>query len=374
MKKIKRNILLNPGPATTTDAVKRAMVVPDICPREKEFGMIIRQIQKDLTKIVNGGKEHISVLFAGSGTATMDAVINSVVPPRRKIAIVINGAYGQRMMKIAQVYKIPYVEIDFGTGGKVDLKKVNRILKKDKKIDCLAVVHHETTTGILNPIKQIGELSKRYGCTYIVDAISSYAGIPIDIKKCKIDFLMSTSNKCIQGMAGAAFLICNKKSLEKIRNYPPRSFYLNLYQQYKFFKETGQTPFTPPVQVIYALKEAIKEYFREGGKNRYKRYTENWKTLRKGMLDLGFKLLHEEKDESHLLFTILDPDSRNFSFEMLHDLLYKRGFTIYPGKIGKSKTFRLANIGAINKKDIQNFLKALSQVLKSMNVNLLRHD
>jgi 2-aminoethylphosphonate aminotransferase len=369
MKKIKRNILLNPGPATTTDTVKYSLVVPDICPREEEFSHIMDGIRKDLVKIVNGNDTYTSILFAGSGTAVMDSVINSVVPGNKKIAIIVNGAYGERFVKIAQSYKIPCVPIEFDWGEELDLKKIEGILKKDKSIGCVALVHHETTTGILNPLNEVGELAKKFDCVYIVDAISSFAGIPIDIQDSHADFLLSTSNKCIQGIAGIAFIICKKSALESIKNYEKRSYYLDLYQQYSYTEETGQTPFTPPVQVMYALQQAIKEYFDEGGEQRYIRYTENWRTLRSGLIDLGFTLLLPEESESHILLTVLEPKDPNYNFDQMHDYLYQRGFTVYPGKI-KEKSFRLATMGAIYRDDIKDFLKGLEYYLKEYSIFL----
>ena len=370
MKPVKRNILLNPGPATTTDSVKYAQIVPDICPREREFGEIMRQIRKDLVKIVKGDESYTSILFAGSGTAMMDACISSVVSPNKKIAIINNGAYGKRMVRIAEAYQIPYVELYFKWGEMPDLQKITESLEKDKNIACLSMVHHETTTGMLNPIKDIGNIVKKNNSVFIVDTISSFAGVPIDIKDCKIDFMMSTSNKCIQGMAGLSFVICRRQELEKMKDYPKKSFYLNLYQQYDYFEKKGEMRFTPPVQVTYALRQAIKEYFKEGGENRYKRYTQNWKTLRKGLQEIGFKFLLTEGDESHILITILEPEDLNYNFDKMHDLLYEKGFTIYPGKIGKKGTFRLANMGAIDYKDIEGFLVALKDTLRQMGVNL----
>ena len=205
---------------------------------------------------------------------------------------------------------------------------------------------------------------------FIVDTVSSFVGIPINIKDYKIDFMFSTSNKCIQAMAGLAFVICRRDELEKTKKYPPRSFYLNLFQQYDFFERTGQMQITPPVQVIYALRQAIKEYFEEGTENRYKRYSGNWKILRAGLKRRGFKFLLDEKDESHMLMTILEPEDPNYDFDRMHDLLYERGFTIYPGKLGDKKTFRLANMGAINEGDIEHFLMALDETLKEMDVTL----
>ena len=369
---VKRNILLNPGPATTTDTVKQAQVAPDICPREKEFGEMMSSIRKDLVKIAGGDKNYTSVLFGGSGTAVMDSVVNSVVPHDKKILIINNGAYGERLINIAKAYKIDFVELRFECGTKIDLEQIKSILKKDGEISCVAVTHHETTIGILNPIEEIGEITKQNNCTFIVDTISSFAGIPFSIIKCNIDFMMSTSNKCIQGMAGVGFVICNKNKLIKTKNYSRRSFYLNLYDQYEYFEKNNQMRFTPPVQVLYALRQAIDEFFEEGAENRYKRYCKNWETLVNGMEKLGFKrLLNNDDEESHILTTFLDPDDSNYNFEKMHDLLKEKGFTIYPGKLRDEKTFRLANMGAIDYKDIESFLITLNETLKEMRIKNL---
>lgn len=368
---LKRNILLNPGPATTTDTVKHAQVVPDICPREKEFGAVMKEVREDLVRIAQGNEDHTSILFAGSGTLVMEATISSVAPPNRKILIINNGAYGERMLKIAETYGIPSVELKFGWGGKIDLGKVEAALKKDSDISCVAVVHHETTTGILNPIKEIGKIAKENNSVFIVDTVSSFAGVPIDIRDFNIDFMMSTSNKCIQGMAGVAFVICKKTELEKIKDYPPRSFYLDLYSQYDHFEKKGQTRFTPPVQVMYALRQAIKEFFEEGAENRNERYKKNYATLTGGLKEMGFKfLLGDDVEHSQILTTVFEPDDPKFSLDILHDRLYERGFTIYPGKLTDESTFRVAVMGAINHEDIENFLSALGDVLGEMDVKL----
>lgn len=367
---MKKNILLNPGPATTTDTVKKAQVVPDICPREKEFCIIIDEIREGLTKIVNGDENYTCVLFGGSGTAGMDAVINSVIPEGKKVLIINNGAYGERLCQIADAYNIDKIELKFDWDKIADINKIKEILESDKTISHIAVVHHETTTGILNPIKEIGSLAKDYNLSLITDTISSFAGIKIDIKENNIDFLISTSNKCIQAMAGVCFIICKKTELEKTKDYKKRSFYLNLYQQYKYFKETGEMQFTPPVQTIYALQQAIKEFFEEGAENRYNRYKRSNEVLVKGLKKLGFKFLIKDQPQSGILVTLLEPEDPNYNFKELHDKLYSKGFTIYPGKVRISKTFRLANMGAINEKDIKKFLKALKETLNEINVKL----
>lgn len=366
---MKRNILLNPGPATTTDTVKAALVVPDICPREEEFVQVLSEIRRDLVKIAGGDDTYTTVLFAGSGTAVMDSVINSVVPENRKVAVIVNGAYGERFVAIAGSYAIPCVPVRFDWGSPIDLAVVEEVLKQDRTICCLVLVHHETTTGILNPLNETGALAKRYQCTFIVDAISSYAGVPIDIRASGADFLLSTSNKCIQGMAGIAFVICKNDALEAIKGYRKRSFYLDLHSQYQYLETTGQTPFTIPVQVAYALQQAIREYFEEGGAERYQRYNENYTMLRSGLLSLGFSLLLTEELESHILLTVLEPDDPRFDFTRMHDFLYGRGFTIYPGKL-RERSFRLSVMGAIYPEDIRAFLQALSEYLAAANMKL----
>ena len=360
---IRRNILLNPGPATTTDTVKAAMVVPDICPREKEFQDVMKNVSDDLVRIVHGESEFECLMFAGSGTAVMDACVASVVPQGKKIAVICNGAYGERLVQIAQAYEIPVVPIRFDIRV-ADLAGIRSALKSDSNIASLAMIHHETSTGILNPAKEVGAIAKEFGCSYILDAISTYAGIPLDVKDLKVDFLMSTSNKCIQGMAGIGFVIARRTELEKLRTQKPRAFYLDLYQQFEYQKKTGQMRFTPPVQIIYALKQAIQEYFEEGEGNRYERFTQNWKTLRQGLEKIGFQLLLDSKEESRVLLSVLEPKNELYSFQAVHDALYEKGFTIYPGKIGSAPMFRLANLGDLYPSDIDNFLHSLRLVLE----------
>ncbi len=365
-----RNILLNPGPATTTDTVKMAQVIPDICPREQEFGALMGSVAGDLTAIAGGDDNYATVLFGGSGTASMDAVINSVIPPGKKILIINNGAYGERMVKIAKAYQIECFEIKYPWDTLPDPGEIEAALQQVPDIAVVGMVHHETTTGLLNPAREIGVLARQYKIVFVVDTISSFAGIPLDIKTCQIDFMMSTSNKCLQGMAGISFVICKTSELKRIQGYPRRSFYLSLFDQYEYFEKNMQMRFTPPVQTMYALRQAIDELLEEGLQQRYERYTQNWIVLREGMQRLGFRILTQPQQESHILITIEYPNNPRFDFDILHDKLYKRGFTIYPGKIGKKNTFRLANMGAITEDDIHNFLQSLEDILIELDIQL----
>lgn len=362
--KIKRNILLNPGPATTTDTVKMAQVVPDICPRENEFGDLMEYVSDELTSIVAKTQDYATVLFGGSGTAVVESIICSVIPHDKKVVIVNNGAYGDRMCKIAATYDINYIEYKSPATKPIELSRLEQVISSDEKISHLAVVHHETTTGLLNHLKPLGELATKYKLEFIVDAMSSFAAIPIDMKNQHINYLCASSNKNIQGMAGVGFVIANRKSLENLKCIKPRSFYLNLYAQYENFIKNHQMRFTPPVQTLYALKQAIIEAKKEGLDNRYSRYIRSWETLKKGLKSLNLDFLIEEDHHSKLITSIYLPE--NVDFNDLHDYFYEKGYTIYPGKIVEFNTFRIANIGDINHNDIANFIELLTEYLKNI--------
>ena len=357
---IKRNVLLNPGPATTTDSVKMAQVVPDICPREKEFGDLMEWISKELTAIVANNKDYTTILFGGSGTAVVESMLTSVVPYDKKVLIINNGAYGKRMCQIASRYDLDYIEFKSSKLEPIDLTKLEIILQNNN-ISHLAVVHNETTTGLLNNLEDIGSLVRKYNIELLVDAMSSYSAIPINMKKQNISYLVASSNKNIQGMAGIGFVIANKNSLEKLKDIKPRTFYLSLYEQYQNFIKNHQMRFTPPVQTLYALKQAIIEAKEEGIENRYKRYSKSWETLTNGLKRLGLKYLVDDKYHSKIITSISIPDGVNF--DDMHDYFYERGFTIYPGKVEDFNTFRVANIGQINYRDMEEFMKLLEKYL-----------
>lgn len=361
---IKRNILLNPGPATTTDTVKMAQVVSDICPREKEFGEVMEFITEKLTDFVANNKDYTTVLFGGSGTAGVEAVLSSICS-NKKILVINNGSYSERMTQILETYDADFFNYKSDIIKPIDFNNLEETLKKNK-FDYICAVHNETGTGLLNDINRIGKLAKKYNAEFVVDAMSSYAAIPINMEEMNIDFLIASSNKNIQGMAGVVFVICKKVSLEKLKNIKPKSFYLDLYAQYKNFINTKQTRFTPPVQTLYALKQAIIETIEETIENRNKRYTESWNTLIEGIKKLNLKLLLDEECQSVIITTIYEPKCEKYNFDDMHDYLYKRNFTIYPGKVSSFNTFRIANIGSIDKKDISNFLIVLEEYLKSI--------
>jgi len=365
LRQIRREVLLNPGPATTSDSVKYAQVSADICPREKEFGDVMKWICGELTAIVADTSEYETVFFGGSGTAADEVMISSCVPEEGHILIVDNGSYGERLAKIASVYKINHTVYKSSTYERIDITALENEFKTGKYTH-LAIVYHETTTGLLNPLDVICPLAKKYNIVTIVDAVSIYAGKPMNLKKLGIDFMASTSNKNIQGMAGVCFVICKKDELEKTKTIPMRNYYLNLYDQYAHFSKTGQTRFTPPVQSLYALRQAILETKQETVEKRWERYTECWRILVEAVKNFNLKMLVKEEDQSHLITAIFDPDTPKYSFEGLHDLARKHGFTIYPGKLGNINTFRIANIGDIKPHEMKRFTEVLKIYLDSI--------
>jgi len=356
-----KKILLNPGPASTTYSVKMAQVVDDICPREEEFGELMTFVSSELTKMAVNSRKYTTVLFGGSGTAVVESVLSSVVAHDKKILIVNNGAYGKRMCQIAEAYDMAYIEFKSSPIKPIDLEKLKKTIKVHKDISHLAVVHNETTTGLLNNLDDLGNLTKKYNIEFIVDAMSSYAALPIDMKKQNITYLCASSNKNIQGMAGIGFVIAKENTLKKLKKIKPKNYYLDLYAQYKNFIATHQMRFTPPVQTLYALKQAIIEAKEEGILERHRRYTRSWKTLTDALKEMKLDYLVEDRYHSKIITSIFIP--RGINFEEMHDYFYEKGFTIYPGKVTDLNTFRVANIGNIDYKDMKIFLALFKRYL-----------
>lgn len=366
---IKRNVLLNPGPATTTDTVKMAQVVPDICPREKEFVGIMREIEEGLLRIVHADpEEYAAVLFCGSGTINMDICLNSLLPENKKVLIINNGAYSTRGVEICEYYGLPHINLKLPLDRQPDLSVIEKTLQENPDIALVYTTHNETGTGLLNPIKEIGSLAHRYHAVFVVDTTSTYAMRPINVMEDEIDFCMASAQKGIMAMTGLSFIIGKKSIIEASAGYPKRSYYCNLYMQYAYAKEHGEMHFTPPVQVIYAVRQALKEYFAEGEENKWARHCRVYKAIREGLTELGFKIYIPEGQESGLVAAALYPDDSHWNFEQIHDYCYERGFTIYPGKVEKLGMFRLCALGAIDQEDIEAFFTVFKEALDKYGV------
>lgn len=371
MENIKRNVLLNPGPSTTTDTVKMAQVVPDICPREKEFASLMKGLREDLVRIVHGNlDEYTSVLFCGSGTINIDVAINSLLPEGKKVLVVNNGAYSTRAVEVCQYYGLPHIDLKFPVDQRPELAVVEKALQENPDIALVHTTHNETGTGILNPIREIGALAHKYGAVFTVDTTSTYAMRPINVHEDNIDFCMASAQKGLMAFTGLSFIVGKKKVIEESKNYPKRSYYCNLYMQYDFFERTGEMHFTPPVQTIYATIQALKEYWAEGEEAKWARHTRVFNAINDGLDELGFKQVINPEWRSGLVSSAIYPDDPNWSFEKVHDYCYEHGFTIYPGKISTTNTFRLCALGAIDENDIKDFFVVFKEALKQEGVQI----
>ena len=360
-------MLLNPGPATTTDTVKYAQVVPDICPREQEFAGLMKGLRSDLLKVVHAPEDqYTTVLFCGSGTINIDICINSLVPEGKKVLVVNNGAYNTRAVEVCQMYHIPHIDLKISVFEQPDLNAVEQTLKDNSDVAVVYCCHHETGTGVLNPIREIGALAHKYGAIFVSDTTSSLGMIPLDVVKDNVDFCMASAQKGLMAMSGLSFIIGKTDIIKASKNYPTRSYYCNLYLQYEYFEKTGEMHFTPPVQTIYATIQALKEYFEEGEQAKFARHRSVFEAIHKGVDELGFKTVINPEIESGLVVSVKYPDDPNWSFEKVHDYCYEQGFTIYPGKISTTNTFRLCALGTITPDDIRDFFVVLK---KAMEVN-----
>ncbi len=358
-----RNILLNPGPATTSKAVKEALVVPDICPRENEFEILLKEILEGLLKIgKTTNKEYSVSLFAASGTGAIEGMLTSAIGKSKKVLIITNGAYGFRMRDICKAYNLPHETIcEFG-----DYPELNKISVKLKagNFTHLAMIHHETSTGMMNPLEEISEVCETHGVKLMVDAMSSFGGFPIALENSGIHYLAASSNKCIHGMAGLSFILfhtsCESELAENSTN-----FYFDMYAQWRNLIKKGQTRFTPPVQICYAFKQAIEETLQEGVEERWARYQQNWQILYNGLKELGFNFFLPIEQQSKILLAV-KPERRLLKgFDHFHDYLFDRNITIYPGVIPETKTFRVAVIGDLETEDLDYVIEVMKEYFKS---------
>jgi 2-aminoethylphosphonate-pyruvate transaminase len=367
---IPRRILLNPGPCTTSERVKHALVMPDLCPREREFGALLTRVRGKLPRTVDGSATHTAVLLAGSGTAAMEACLTSATGPDDRVLIIDNGAYGRRAERIAQAFGLPHRTLRLAWDEYPHRERVEAALDAEPRVSHCFFVHHETTTGMLNPVEEIVAACGSRGVTTIVDAMSSLGGVRLDLRACPADFVISSSNKCLQGFPGLSFVLAERGALERTATLPRRSFYLHLHDNWRAQEQGAEFLYTPPVQVLHAFDAALDEFFAEGAENRRRRYADCYMALHGGMKALGFRCLLPEAWHSGLLTAYLEPDHPAWRFEAMHDDLYAHGITVYPGKLSGARTFRLANIGDLHPADIRHALDRLAAHLAARGISL----
>lgn len=352
--------LLTPGPLTTTVAVKNEML-EDRCTWDKEYKDVTQKIRKQLLDIAQANEtEYTTVLMQGSGSFVVESVLTTAIGENDKLLILTNGAYGERIVEMAQVLKLRHVVYSVPYNEQPSFGEVQTLLQNDSTITHVAIVHCETTTGMLNPINEIGQVVKAFDKTYIVDAMSSFGGVPMDIPSLQIDYLISSANKCIQGVPGFGFVIAKIDALKKCKGQA-KSVALDLYSQWEVMNVDGKWRFTSPTHVVAAFAKALEELIDEGGiQARYSRYAKNNEIVRTRLANVGFDAYTSKEWQSPIITTFLFPYD-DFSFEHFYNEMKNGGFVIYPGKLTDFDTFRIGNIGDIYEED----MNALCEIIEN---------
>lgn len=357
-------LLLTPGPLSTSETVRQAML-KDWCTWDDEYNKdVVEVIRAKLTQLATSHHGYTSVLMQGSGTASVEATIGSAISKDGKLLVIDNGAYGARIAQIASYLNIATQVVAPGEVNQPNIDAIDTLLKQDDTITHVAIVHCETTTGMLNPIKQIASLAKQHSKVVILDAMSSFGGIPMDIGELGIDFMISSANKCIQGVPGFGFVIAKQTELEKCKGQA-RSLSLDLYDQWQCMEVNhGKWRFTSPTHTVRAFYQALIELEQEGGiPARHQRYVTNQKTLVEGMRSLGFRTLLNDDLHSPIITSFYSPEHSDYQFKEFYDRLKQQGFVIYPGKVSNADCFRIGNIGDVHPEDIERLIIAIKKAM-----------
>jgi 2-aminoethylphosphonate-pyruvate transaminase len=359
--------LLTPGPLTTSATVKQAML-HDYGSRDGRFIDINRQVRERLVALVEGGEDFVCVPLQGSGTFVVEAMLGTLVPEDGKLLILVNGAYGERMNRMCLYMNRAAARLDWPEDRPVDPDALDQALAGDPAITHVAVVHCETTSGILNPLGEVAAVTARHDRRLLIDSMSAFGALPLDAREIVFDAVVASSNKCLEGVPGMGFCIARKGALEACKGNAP-SLSLDLYDQWVAMEKNAQWRFTPPVQVIAAFKQALDEFDAEGGvAGRGGRYRENCRILVDGMRALGFRTLLPDQLQAPIIVTFHMPQDDRFDFETFYDRLRERGFVIYPGKLTVAPTFRIGCIGRLGAEEMRGALAAIRETLDELGV------
>lgn len=359
-------LLLTPGPLTTTRTVRAAMQ-QDLSTWDVDYNRIVQQIRYGLVRLAGDPDRDTAVLMQGSGTFAVEATIGSVIPESGKLLVIRNGAYGDRMLAIAQRLGISIVDCEFEETEPPSVEQISKVLDSESGITHVAVVHCETTTGILNPVERIGNLKGDYGFELIVDAMSTLGGLPCSMDSLNADYLISSANKCIQGVPGFGLVIARRNQLQATHGRA-RSVSLDLWDQWNEMEtKEGKWRFTSPTHVVCAFSRALEELQYEGGVDaRHARYATNQRLLVEGMQSLGFRTLIPDQWHSPIITSFHVPVDNRFSFPEFYDRLKQRKYVIYPGKVSRAETFRIGTIGHVQKADIEDLIVQVGAVIREL--------
>ena len=360
-------VLLTPGPLTTSLSVKQAML-HDWGSRDAGFIAINARVRRRLVALAGGEGSHVCVPVQGSGTFAVEAAIGSLIPATGKVLILVNGAYGQRMKRICAYYGRDHVSLEWPEDTPVDPDQVATALAADDAISHVLVVHCETTSGILNPVQAVAQVVALAGRRLLVDAMSAFGAIALDVSHIPVDAVMASSNKCLEGVPGMGFVIVRESWLARCEGNSP-SLSLDLYDQWQVMEQNAQWRFTPPIHCIVAFDQALTEHEEEGGvAGRGARYAANCRTLVEGMRAMGFETLLPDALQAPIIVTFHMPADPRFDFQRFYDALSALGYLIYPGKLTVADSFRIGCIGRIGETEIRGALAAITEVLAQMAV------
>jgi len=360
-------LLFTPGPLTTSAPVKAAML-RDAGSRDRDFLQTVREIREALLALGGAAGEYECVLMQGSGTFSIESVISSAIPREGKLLVLVNGAYGRRIANMARVHGIETETLEIPENRKISPQAVAERLAASRAITHIAVIHCETTTGIVNPVEAIGAVAQSAGAVYIVDAMSSFGAIPLDLAGAGIDFLISSANKCIEGVPGFGFVLARRGPLLEAKGRA-RTLSLDLHAQWAGLEADGQFRFTPPTHALLAFRQALRELEAEGGvAGRAGRYRANHAALMRGAAELGLEAYLSPENQSCIITTFRYPEHQGFRFEEFYERLSEAGFLIYPGKLTEAPCFRIGTIGRLSPPDVEALVAAMRRVLEEMGV------
>lgn len=358
-------ILLTPGPLTTSNRTRQAMMT-DWGSWDDRFNQLTASVCSQLLAILNGADSHHCVPLQGSGTFAVEAAIGTLVPRNGKVLVLINGAYGKRLAKICEVLGREFSTFETAEDEPTTAADVDRLLHADSAITHVALIHCETSTGILNPLPQIAEVVKRHGKRLVIDAMSSFGALPIDAREVPFEALIAASGKCLEGVPGMGFVFAEKHALAAAQGNC-HSLAMDLFDQHSYMTKTGQWRFTPPTHVVAALHEALLQYAEEGGlPARHQRYANNCQALLDGMAELGVRSFLPAAIQAPIIATFHAPDDPRYQFTAFYERVKAKGFILYPGKLTQVETFRVGCIGHVDAADMRAAVKAIAEVLQEM--------
>ena len=367
----KDKVLFTPGPLTTSRTVKQAML-RDLGSRDVEFIETVRDIRRRLVGLGEVDEStYTCILQQGSGTFGLESVVASTIPPGGKMLVAVNGAYGRRLVKITQILGIDVEAIEYPENEPIKPEDIDAKLAADPTITHVSIAHCETTAGIMNPVRAVGEIVAKHGKVYFVDAMSCFGSVPTNLTECHIDYLVSSANKCVEGLPGFSFILAKLDTLKMTAGWA-RSLTMDLLAQYEGLESNGQFRFTPPTASLLAFYQALLELLAEGGvAARGARYQENFRVLMDGMRGMGFRAYLRDEDMGHIITTFHYPRDAAFDFEQFYSRLSDQGYVIYPGKLTQAACFRIGNIGRVFPEDVRALLGAIERTLKDMDVTTI---